>query len=311
MMRPLLILCAMAFVEGLPANAEGLTLSGGLDGRPGYSSAEGDETELRGLFLNLRQVWQDDGGDRWIGVAQLDVEHDFSEVQPYQVYLQYKGPLGKWNVRAGHFLVPFGLLATYDTERLLLGGIEDLSLGIRHDTGVEWFGRVGDWDYALAVTDGLGVTSLTDERANPVVSGRVALVRDEWQLGLSVFSGRVVFAETRDFGWDDARLHLVALDFTRSWGPLTVRAEATAGTERGQGVWGGVVLADYALTERLEVNTRAAHWQGADAQTFLAAGLSYRLADGLFVRVADQFELGENENNTVTGQLYFEFSRRF
>lgn len=182
-----------------------MTLSGGLDGRTEYSSTEGEEAELRGLFLNLRKVWQDEGADRWIGVAQLDVEHNFSEVQPYQVYLQYKGPLGKWNVRAGHFLVPFGLLATYDTERLLLGGIEDLSLGLRHDTGVQWFGRVGDWDYSLAVTDGLGVTSLFDGRANPVVSGRVALVRDQWQVGLSVLSGRVVFAETRDFGWDDER----------------------------------------------------------------------------------------------------------
>ena len=295
----------------LPVLGEGLTISGGLDGRASHSSETDADAELRGLFLNLRQVWQDDEGDRWIGVAQLDVEHDFAEVQPYQAYLQYKGPLGKWNIRGGHFLVPFGLLATYDTERLLLGGLEDLNLGIRHDTGIEWLGRFGTWDYALAVTDGLGVTSLFDSRANPVVSGRVAYVRDDWQLGLSVFSGRVVFAEERDFGWNDAQLRLAALDFTRSWGPATVRAEVTAGTEGGRGVWGGVLLGDYALTERLELNTRAAFRHGAHDRTFVGAGLSYRLADGLFVRIADEIEFGKHENNTLTGQLYFEFSRRF
>lgn len=304
---PLLLAVATAALS-VPALADGPTISSGIDARASNSSEDNSDAELHGLFLNMRQVWQDEEGDRWIAVGQIDVNHNFKEVEPYQVYLQYKGPLGKWNVRAGHFLLPFGLLQTYDTERLLLTGLEEASLGIRHDTGAEFFGRFGDWDYAIAVTDGLGVTSLTDSRANPVVSGRIAYVQDDWQLGLSGLVGDVVFDEPRDFGWDDAEMRRVGLDFTRSWGPLILRAEALAGTENGEGVWGGVMLADYALTERLELNTRAAFWHGGDDQGHVAAGLTYRLAQGLFLRVADQVELSEGRNNII-GQVYYEIAK--
>ena len=54
MKRPFLILCAATFAAGHPANAEGLSLSGGLDTRTEHSSTEGEETELRGLFQRSR-----------------------------------------------------------------------------------------------------------------------------------------------------------------------------------------------------------------------------------------------------------------
>ncbi|MBL9188325.1 MAG: hypothetical protein JNK23_12645 [Opitutaceae bacterium] len=149
------------------------------------------EAELAGAFLNFRQVWADASGDRWIGVAQLDFDHNFDEVRPYQVYLQYKGPLGKWNIRAGHYLLPFGLLTTYDTERLVLRGLEETNLGIRSDTGAQLFGRSGDFDYALSVTGGLGNSRLFDSRARPLLATRVAYVREAWQVGLSALTGRV------------------------------------------------------------------------------------------------------------------------
>ena len=168
------------------------TFSGGLDVRASYASPPRDSNvAVRGAFLNVRQVWGDAAGDRWIGVAQVDVENDFEDVRPYQVYLQYKGPLGRWNIRAGHYLLPFGLLANYDTERLLLRGLEETSLGIRHDTGAETFGRMGDWDYAVSVTDGLSDILFSDSRANPLFTARAAYVKGDWQVGFSTLAGRV------------------------------------------------------------------------------------------------------------------------
>lgn len=118
---------ASGSVEAL--STEGLQLSGGVDARYTHENQpRRDDAELHGFFLNLRQVWSDQTGDRWIGVAQADFDHNFEDVRPYQVYLQYKGPLGKWNVLAGHYLLPFGLLAHHDTERLLMRGIEDHAL---------------------------------------------------------------------------------------------------------------------------------------------------------------------------------------
>lgn len=298
-------------------SAEGLQLSGGVDGRFTHENhPQSDEVELNGLFLNLRQVWADETGDRWIGVAQVDFDHNFESIAPYQLYLQYKGPLGKWNARAGLYLLPFGLLATYDTERLLLTGIENTSLGIRQDVGAQVFGHFGDWDYALSVTDGLSNIRFVDSRANPVLSARLAYVKDDWQVGLSMLIGRpwarfepLVGGEESSARFTQERR--LALDATKSFGPLTLRAEASGGTESARGVWGGVVLADYALLPKLDLNTRYAYWHRDGDSQSIGLGVSYNVWRGLFLRVADNYEFGKREKNAFTTQIYFEFSHRF
>lgn len=312
-MKPLFL---ALFITALPASfvcaQQGLQISGGVDTRYTHETdPSADDLRLEGLFLNLRKVWSDNEGDRWIGVAQADFDDNFQRISPYQVYLQYKGPLGKWNVRAGHFLLPFGLLATYDTERLVLQGLERLSLGIRHDTGAQVFGRFGDWDYGLSVTDGLSGIHLIDSRANPVFTARVAYVQSDWQLGISTLIGRVL----ADFEFEEGR-ELVAerrfaLDLTKSWGPLTIRAEAVGGTDHEEAVGGGVVLADYALTPKLELNTRLAWWHTDGDRKFAGLGLTYQIAQGLFARLGDNFQFGKETNNALTTQLYFEFSKQF
>ncbi len=297
--------------------AEGLQLSGGVDGRFNHENhPRSDEVELNGLFLNLRQVWADESGDRWIGVAQVDFDDNFENIAPYQLYLQYKGPLGKWNARAGLYLLPFGLLATYDTERLLLTGIENTSLGIRQDVGAQVFGHFGDWDYAVSVTDGLSNIRFADSRANPVLTARLAYVKDDWQVGLSTLIGRpwarfepLVGEEESSARFTQERL--LALDATKSFGPLTLRAEASGGTESGRGVWGGVVLADYALLPKLDLNTRYAWWHRDGDSQSIGLGLSYNVWRGLFLRIADSYEFGRREKNALTTQIYFEFSHRF
>ena len=307
----------LASMLSASALADGLLVSGGVDGRYTHESQpRNDEAELRGLFLNLRQVWADEAGDRWIGVAQVDFDHNFEDIRPYQVYLQYKGPLGKWNVRAGHYLLPFGLLAHYDTERLLLRGIEDTSLGIRKDSGAELFGHVGDWDYAVSVSDGLSDIRLADSRANPVFTARLAYVKDNWQVGASTLIGRPWARFEPLVGEEEASAHFTqlrrfSLDALKSWGPLTVRTEASAGTDDGRDVWGGVVLADYALLPKLELNTRYAYWHRYDENHAVGLGLSYNVWRGLFLRAADNYQFGDREKNAFATQIYFEFSHRF
>lgn len=311
-MRFLAVITVLAIGSG-SLSAQGVQVSGGIDTRYVRQSPDGGAGELRleGLFLNLRKVWSDQTGDRWIGVAQADFDDNFERVQPYQVYLQYKGPLGKLNLRAGHFLLPFGLLTTYDTERLLLRGLEELSLGIRHDTGAQLFGRFGDWDYAVAVTDGLGTDRLFDGRANPVLTARAAYVRDDWQAGLSTLVGRVLINE-HEFGEEGiVAERRLALDLTKAIGAWTLRGEAVVGTDDEDAVGGAVVLVDYAITPKLELNSRYAWWHKEGDRQFFGLGLSYQVSPGLFLRVADNYEFGKHDRNQLTAQAYFEFSRRF
>lgn len=302
---------AMTLAQARHAQGQSLTVSGGADARFIHESAPDDSrAELTGLFLNLRKVWSDEAGDRWIGAAQVDLDHNFEEVRPYQVYLQYKGPLGKWNLRAGHFLLPFGLLATYDTERLVLRGFEEASLGIRKDTGLQALGHFGAWDYAVGLTVGVGDRRLLPLDRSGLFSGRLAYVTDAGQVGFSVFAGRLLphAREEAEAVRDQWRL---GADATKSVGRLTLRAEALGGATGGRAAGGGIVLADYALGPKLELNTRAAYWSEESAPYSVGAGFTYRPWSRLYVRLADTQMFGERDGNVFTAQVYFEFSKTF
>ncbi len=312
-LRALPVLLALAGAVVVPERAwsQSFTLSGGADVRYTHdTNPSDDKTEIRGLFLNLRKVWSDELGDRWIGVAQADVDDNLKNVRPYQIYLQYKGPLGHCNLRGGLFLLPFGLLATYDTERLLLQGLEEQSLGIRKDSGLQVLGFAGRFDYAVAVTGGGGERRLSDRRADPVLTARVAYVKDDWQIGFSLLGGRPLPEAGSDTSSRPPRKRRLALDLTRLAGPLTVRAEAVAGDDEGRSVGGGVVLADLALGGAVELNSRFAVWRQDQTQRTAGVGVSYRLGRGFVIRVAHQRQINNGGPSESTLQFYYDFSRQ-
>lgn len=306
------IILALLSIGTMPLRAQGLQVSGGIDVRYTDESQPGtSHLRLQGWFLNLRKVWSDNLGDRWIGVAQADLDNNFQDIRPYQVYLQYKGPLGKWNVRAGHYLLPFGLLAQYDTERLVLQGLERTGLGIRKDTGLEVFGHVGRWDYAVSTTAGLSDVRFIDRRANPLITARLAYVRDDWQVGFSTLIGRVLLDPEFEIGSGVVRERRLGLDATKSFGRLTMRAEALGGTNDSHAVGGGILLADYAISPKLELNTRHAYWYKDGGAQFAGLGLSYQIWKRLYGRLADNYQFGKTHKNAIAVQLYYEFSKHF
>lgn len=302
----------------LSVRAQGPNLSGGIDLRLTNVQHEtttiienGEHPLLNGVFLNLRKVWSDQLGDRWIGVAQADFDDNFHHIRPYRLYLQYKGPLGRWNVLGGHFLLPFGLLANYDTERLLLQGLERTSLGIRKDSGVKVFGRFGSWDYAASVTDGLSDVRFVDSGANPLLTGRLAWVHGDTQIGVSGLVGRVLLDPDSGIGTGFRRERRAGLDLTHAIGPLTIRAEAIGGTDNGRTVGGGLALVDYAITRKIELNARYADWSAGGEHHSPGVGLTYQLWTGLFARAAYSYEFRGTNKNAFSLQLYYEFSHQF
>ncbi|MDX2093033.1 MAG: hypothetical protein SFX73_34640 [Kofleriaceae bacterium] len=291
-----------------------LTLSGGLDLRAGLQVEPTVETEtgLSSAFLNVRTVFADAQGDRLILVAQGDVEEGIDNSHLYQAYGQYKGPLGRWNLRAGRYLVPFGLLAYYDTERLLLAAHEVEALGIKLDEGVELFGYFGAFDYAVSVSRGY------DDRPTPIA--RVGWQGQDVRLGLSYLYGRLPsYADDEVVPLKDllsgARLinkNRVAIDYEQLFGPLTVRAEPIAGTDDGRFVAGAYLEAGYALSPRWELAANAAVLDSDLVGTRWRAGpaLSFRVLPGVFVRGAYEHrnDFGEATDLFLV-QVYGEYSR--
>ena len=304
-----MLLAVLACLPSAAAAGAGVQLSGGLDGRLRLRDGRA-KAVLEGAFLNARKVFRDEQGDRLIAVAQVDADDNFERIRPYQTYLQYKGALGRWNLRAGHYLLPFGLLAYYDTERFLLQTIEFTNLGIKLDTGLQAFGYRGSWDYALSVSEGVGSRRLFDNDGNKVLTGRLGWWSDETRVGVSAMAGDVLLAEQVTPSATVRRTRRVGLDASIPWERWTARAEISGGTDDRGDVGGGFLGLDAALHTDLEANMKYAHWErGGQSANSAGAGLTYRFRPGLFFRLADEQEFEGIRSNTLSAQVYYEFSK--
>lgn len=296
----------------LPAalSAQGLTLSGGLDIRG--TAAEGTHLGLEGAFLNLRQTLSQGSADRWAFVLQGDSGENAASPHLYQAYGEWKGPLGRWKVRGGRFLVPFGLLAQIDSERLLLNTQEPLSLGLKLDEGLQVQGFTQGFDYAAALTNGL--------RAHgPIFSGRLGQERESFTFGLSWLVGRLPETAGKESvelpnhvleGIPFVRKRRLGLDGTWNLGPTLLRAELVAGRDGDRFVRGAYAEGERALSSEWSFTVQAGHWRGAEERWRLGAGLARSLSHGMTLRAAALRErMPEGRGNAVVVQFYKEFSR--
>lgn len=298
----------------VPAYADATQISGGVDGRAlsddplwGVGEAGEEGVRLHGAFLNLRHVISDKSGDRYILVGQVDAKDNFEEFEAYQFYGQVKGPLGRINLRAGRYILPFGLLANLDTERQLIQSLESLSLGIKLDTGVQVFGFTGPFDYAVSVSQGTG--KLDDQDGNKLLVARVGRQAEYSRWGLSYMDGQVV-TDGDDFlqqgSFDRQRL---ALDVEVDWVPWLLRGELITGQDDGRSVYGGVLLGEYAFNARVSLDTKLARWDGADDARALALGVTYRLPRNVNLRAAVSHQRLNGESDNIIGlQFSWEFS---
>lgn len=290
-------------------------LSGGVDTRYRSISNNSDKLILNGIFLNLRKVLKDSYGDRFIIAGQVDFDDNFREIRPYQTYLHYKGPMGKFNIKLGHFILPFGLLVRYDTERLLLQSMEFVNIGIKLDTGVGLFGFIKDYDWAISITNGTGGNRLVDVDKDKVIATRFGYSKDDMSVGFSFLLGKV-FIGRKSIIYKDV-LHYtiyekrVALDFTRFFGPLTVNSEVIAGMDDSIIVGGTGLFVDYAFNPKLEFNFKYSYFKRGGERNFLGAGITYQILKGLYFRVADEYEFGKENKNVASIQIYFEWFRHF
>lgn len=287
------------------AHAQLLSLSGGFDARFLLQDYQPNSFILRGAFLNLRQVFSDSTGDRVMLVIQFDFEDDFTESHFYNTYLHLKGPLGKVNLKVGRYIVPFGLLAYYDTERLLIQTLDPVSLGIKTDVGAQLFGFYHRWDYALSLSNGAG-EQWSDLDNNKLMIARLGSEWNGLKLGLSYLNGKILASDAHTI-----YKNLFALDVERYIGAAIFRFEGIAGTESQHSVRGSFFGFDYALIPSLELNSKYAIWKRDQTTHFVGLGFSYQFMPGIFFRVADNYQYSRRENeNVFVIQFYAEFRRQ-
>lgn len=304
----------LEILQPTPSIAQPLTISGGVDLRAGVRLDPNPDTltGLSSVFLNLRTVYADDEGDRVFAVAQGDFEEQVERSHFYQVYAQYKGPLGRWNVRVGRYLVPFGLHYYHDTERLLLRAHEAETIGLKLDEGVQAFGFVSAFDYSVSVGRGFR------NKATPMA--RIGWQGEDVRLGISYVYGRLPsFADEESVEVDEllpgavvVKRQRAAVDYEHTLGQWTLRAEPFIGADDGKLAIGGYGEVNRALSASWELSGNAGITDSYLAGTRWRAGVgaSYRILPGVFARGAYVYRDDDGQrSHVVLAQIYAEFSQ--
>lgn len=122
------------------------------------------------LWAGLDVVTRESGDDR-VGVGELYVDvEDLSD---------WWGEEGQMTLRIGRFQAPFGeeYARRYVMENPLIS--TSLTDYWSLDEGLELFGRVGRWDYAVAVQNG-GIPALLDSSSDKAVIAKVGYAPTSW-----------------------------------------------------------------------------------------------------------------------------------
>jgi len=295
------------------ASAAGmLTLEG--DARARGAGGDPATAEFRTLALGLRHTVADRAGDRVILFGLAEARDDLAEFMLHEAYARYKGPLAAWNVTAGRFRLPFGLLPGFTSERLLFPTTEERTLGFDADNGLMLSGQRGDWEYGLAATQGLGAHQPIEWPGPGLVTGRVGLTRGEAgevNLGLSGAAGRSREAHAMEPEMEmerrmerDVPRRIGAVDATVSRGRATARLEAGAGTVAQRRFGAAYLGVDFALHPLWEFNTAGSlvRTGGGNADAWFV-GLSHR-PSWFTIRGGYRHARGAEARHEVVVQLY-------
>lgn len=256
-----------------------------VDGDARYRLTEWEEHDanIHLAGASVRKTFSDGKGDRLIMFGLVEAEDNFSDVMLHEIYGQYKGPMGAWNVTAGRFGLPWGLLRGFSASRLLYEVPHDAVLGMNADNGVMLSGVTGALDYAASITQGYGPRGTPDDLGHGLGVARIGFTpgdTEEISLGLSAALGKSIRAHAEDSDGDmdkDMALHRAVggLDAILYLGRWLGRMELSAGRVDHRSMTAGFAAIDYALLPRLDLNLAAnLVWHGSEYKDEWFAGVT-------------------------------------
>lgn len=294
------------------ATFSSLFFSSDIDLRYEVKNLKYNEFKIKGIGFSLRKIFADKTADRLILFSVIDIEnikYDLNnniEFMIDQLYLQYKGPLGRWNVSFGRYILPFGLLSTYSSKRLLVETSEYETIGLETDSGILLSGFIGNFEYAASLSLGVGMQRWVDidnEQLFVLRCGYQTPEFEDLKAGLSLCSGRVLYEKNHDM---EVYMYkkIMAVDLTKYFSGGVLRTEICFGKEdNGQllSIFSGL---DYALMPKLEINLGYSYLEKSySGINKLILGLSTNIYNFTF-RIAQKFSLKKDKNNEFVLQVY-------
>lgn len=221
-------------------------------------------------------------------------------------YYRFLFPGVSASLRGGQFVLPFGLMAVYDTPLQPIQPLYERSLGLRVDTGVMLEGDYGPFHYAGAITFGAGPYR-RDPDSNKVFSFRLERTiitkrLGRFQVGGSLLSGRLPVTEfntelpasgkTDESNFVDKTRF--AGDAQYFYGPFVVRGEIVFGGDGEEPVWGYFGEVNYRIAQsRAVAVVTSRRWNFPDKPqkaTTIGLGMNYDMGGGFTLRSLFEFE---------------------
>jgi len=298
-------LLVLLFLAGIGLAGTNVRLGGGLYPRFMYDQM-GSSFELMGAEGTIQAQVTSDTRDILTALIQVRAAGAMSDWTSGfhfgQAYALFPLGLSLPTIRVGQAVIPFGLLADYDTHTQIIQTPFAKTLGLRLDPGIGVLGALGQLDYRLWLSNGNGPDMMDNDKGK-VVTVRVA-PRFLWgdadvTLGFSGLAGSLPYWSLDSLSQMDegpksyGAKYRLGLDNTTDLGPLTIRLEGVIGRDqmkseaRMQNAEVGLFEADgrvlgyygearYAVTSWLEpmVAYDGFHTLEGSART-LSAGLNY------------------------------------
>lgn len=290
---------------------------GALDFRYRTLTTSGDK-ETVGSYVAAARLTADfvranplTGDERGGARIQLVLEDDarktaLNRLRASEVYAYYQFlfPGVSATVRVGQFVLPFGLLAVYDTPLQPVQPLYEKSLGLRVDTGVALEGNYGLYHYGASATSGAGPNRKNPDN-NILVAfrlGRGFQTRNgNVQIGGSLLNGyapRTEFkTELPPSGYASSNGYVkksrFAADGTWTYRAFVGRGEIMFGSDDEQPVWGYYAEGNWRVRGPLNLVGFARRWNFPDkpeSAGTLAGGADIIFARNLSLRLLYEYE---------------------
>jgi hypothetical protein len=251
-------------------------LSADADARVRWRHPSDFAAEIHAVGLSVRKTFADRSGDRYIFAGLLEAVHNFSELMVHELYFRYKGPMGLWNVTLGRFGIPYGLLTSFSTSRLLFESIPEDVVGLDADNGIMVSGIVGMLDYGVSITQGYGVHRLPEFPGEGLGVARLGLTfggAEEFALGVSLAYGNVA---TEHGGHTAARRLAGGLDATANMGRTVLRGQIDAVRRDVHWLVTGYALLDFAVHRRVDLSAGARALHDSSTAGAVYAGFTFK-----------------------------------
>jgi len=218
-----------------------------------FSDFETHEVGIYSIGGSVRKTFSDNSGDRLTLFTLFEAKDNFRDFMIHELHMLYKGPMGIWKITGGRFGLPYGLLSSFSTSRLLYNSAISNTLGFDVDNGLMLSGLFGMFDYGVALTQGYGPHHTPKFPGHGLLTTRLGIVFGdalEYSVGLSAIAGKTQSTHHED-GIDTK--YIGGIDATALLGQTAIRLEFSGG-QINRGLFAAAFASvDYALLSKLDI----------------------------------------------------------